>query len=199
MSATDKELHSTLAAFLDGSNRLALTVAGAAVQAHATGGCAPGIMNLQFVYDVPDQEIGKSTTPPSTAHLAAFADLLLSQLLLLFAQCGQGSLPFAKLFAKLFAHLRPRPLLSNFRSSPPGRQVWSILERHLAGGGWRVPASTRSAPTLSARAPLSRSHPHCALPCLPPVSASLCARPARRPASPPPAATPGSIPEGARL
>ena len=80
-ATTGNGLHETLAAFLDGSNRLALTVAGAAVQALATGGCAPGIMNLQFVYDVPDQEIGTSITPPSTAHLAACADLLLSQLL----------------------------------------------------------------------------------------------------------------------
>ena len=39
-------------------------------------------MNMQFVYDVPDQEIGTSTTPPSTAHLAAScADHVLSHIL----------------------------------------------------------------------------------------------------------------------
>ena len=81
-STSSGELHCTLAALLDGSERLALTVAGAARQAHATGGCAPGIMNMQFVYDVPDQEIGTSTTPPSTAHLAAScADHVLSHIL----------------------------------------------------------------------------------------------------------------------
>ena len=81
-STSSGELHCTLAALLDGSERLALTVAGAAMQAHATGGCAPGIMNMQFVYDVPDQEIGTSTTPPSTAHLAAScADHVLSHIL----------------------------------------------------------------------------------------------------------------------
>ena len=81
-STSSGELHCTLAALLDGSERLALTVAGAAMQAHATGGCAPGIMNMQFVYGVPDQEIGTSTTPPSTAHLAAScADHVLSHIL----------------------------------------------------------------------------------------------------------------------